>query len=87
MKKPDRSPDHVTTYGSAFWWDELVYMSATGTLRQIMLEAETGNMVLSKPNDSSVAALGVLHPRYKELYDKWLIESFETNLFGELNDS
>jgi len=34
--KPDRTPDYVTTYGSAYWWQEMVYVGATGEVGRII---------------------------------------------------
>ena len=48
VAKPDRYPDYVASYGSAYWWVEMVYMSADGLVARIMLNEDTGKFHVVK---------------------------------------
>lgn len=78
MKIPSRSPDYVTEYGSAFWWEELIYKGASGTIRSIIINRDTGE--LSAKNSENTLKL---HLRFKVIYDKWLSDRFEKICLGD----
>ena len=72
--KPDRPPDHVTSYGSVFWWHEMIYMPATGGILAVGIEEDTGKLHVLGPDGIK---LRLLAPNIKELYDYWLFGAME----------
>jgi hypothetical protein len=67
--KPNREPDYVASYGSMFWWHEMVYISGLGE----------GRMKLKYDGDSGVLYAGkkALAPDMAEKYRYWLYGAFE----------
>ena len=81
ISKPTREPDHRTSYGSEYWFNEGVYMAALGWMSRIKVDEDTGDI------------LCVYHPTYggeahfsddiKEAYRQWLYGSFEKAMLGQ----
>lgn len=80
MDKPSRLPDYVTDYGSAFWWEEMVYMSATGSVRGISVV--NNRLELS----DNLGRHTVLSQNIKDVYDKWWYDIFESKFLGNEHD-
>ena len=73
ITKPDRMPDHITTYGSMFYWHEMIYVGATGQTAKIII-GEDGQLwitgLYSTPHTK-------LNPRIKDAYNYWLYGAME----------
>lgn len=78
--KPARFPDFVTNYGSAYWWQEMIYMGATGEVGNIVMKE--GQLFLFRPKAYSGQKIR-LSPMINEAYNKWWYDVFESKFFGE----
>ena len=74
LKKPDREPDHVTSYGSAYWWQEMVYLGATGHLAKMVFDGELGALFILYEDGSHGK---VLATNISDVYRYWLYGAFE----------
>lgn len=84
VTKPDRPPDFVTHYGSAFWWAELVYQGADGYLAKICVDQNDGSFFILRLRKWDSSFRANLAPAIKQKYDEWLYEVFEKHLAGDV---
>jgi hypothetical protein len=82
--KPDRYPDHVTPYGSAYWWVEMIYVGANGVIARISLNEDTGkfHMVDERTGERGTS----FNEEIKRFYDAWWYETFESKFMGNSTD-
>jgi hypothetical protein len=79
--KPDRTPDYVTTYGSAYWWQEMVYVGATGEVGRILIEEDI--VYLMRNRSFGVTQKVQMNPTVRDIYNKWWYDIFESKFLGE----
>jgi hypothetical protein len=78
MDKPSRGPDYVTSYGSAFWWEEMIYQAAFGEIKKMSISGDDGKLII-KDNDKP----RVLSDAIQREYAKWWHDVFESKILGE----
>lgn len=78
FEKPTRGPDFMFSYGSAFWWEEMVYLSAIGLWSNIHRDQDSGALYVVQSGQRIMFA-----PRVQEEHDKWWYETFESKFLGE----
>jgi hypothetical protein len=82
VARPDRLPDHVTHYGSAFWWNEMVYMGGDGSLGSMKIDEDTGKLMLHY-NGGRVRELS---PDVVQKRNEWWYQTFERHVIGDDSD-
>ena len=81
---PDRSPDYVAPYGSAFWYAEMLYMNALDSrIIRMQLNEDTGKFHVVK-SDGTRGKQFI--DDVKTRYDQWLFDTFESKFFGSQDD-
>ena len=79
-EKPSREPDYVPSYGSAYWFNELIYMSgATGVIVKMGLNEDTGLFHVMTTDGKYGRPF---NPDIKAKYEEWVYETFEKHLTG-----
>jgi hypothetical protein len=73
--KPTRHPDYVTPYGSAYWWNEMIYMSPTESAVYKMRYNEDNGELYQCGHDG----LPIRQFAYniKNMYNYWLYGALE----------
>ena len=83
VELPTRPPDYIAPYGSAYWWREMIYKGATGTVARIQIDEFDEQMYLLDHNGKKTKMLA---PNIKDLYNYWLFGAMEEAMLNVGND-
>jgi len=75
VEKPSRLPDHVETYGSAFWWQEMVYVGGTGFVAKMRYDGENNKLYMVGGGDNKMDR--AFADSIRDAYTYWLYGAFE----------
>lgn len=78
---PDRAPDFVTSYGSAYWWHEMIYIGAHGDKGKLLIEENKLYCII--PRSFGLTQKKPMNPSLMDAYTAWWYETFEQHFFGE----
>lgn len=78
--KPDRYPDYVASYGSAFWFAEMIYAGATGSVMKMMYDEDRGKLVALNSNGEPFRDF---NPEIQVKRDQWWYDTFEKHVLGD----
>lgn len=83
VERPERPPDYVAGYGSAYWFREMIYMSAHGHVARIAFNEEQGRLYMMT-SDGQYARDFAADIKDKYLY--WLHGEFDAIVLGSKDE-
>ena len=97
LVKPTRHPDYITSHGSAFWFDEMLWMGVDSILYPIVEDVDSGMLMLMRPHpafcgvcencDSNKVCLqNVFSSHIQEAKSKWWHDMFEDKFLGDKDE-
>lgn len=75
--KPDRAPDYVAPYGSAFWWHEMVYMGGNGHMAKMWFDGENNTLYMVNGGETSDKPDRAFAPQIRDMYNYYMYGAFE----------
>lgn len=84
ITKPDRLPDHIESYGSAYWWQEMVYVGGNGHIAKMRYDGDNSKLYMIGGGDGKMDR--AFADNIRDKYTYWLYGAFEDAILTSSED-